>query len=109
MFDFLMTPEQLKFRDEARELACWVPREYILDMDADKIKYPKEFMQECGRRNLIGIRVPVEYGGRGGQWVDDIIAAEEICVNGYIFGCTWGVTGDVVAEALVHYGTEEQK
>ena len=109
MFYFLMTPEQLKFRDEARELACWVPREYILDMDADKIKYPKEFMQECGRRNLIGIRVPVEYGGRGGQWVDDIIAAEEICVNGYIFGCTWGVTGDVVAEALVHYGTEEQK
>ena len=109
MFDFLMTPEQLKLRDEVRELARWVPRQYILDMDADKIKYPKEFMQECGRRNLIGIRVPVEYGGRGGQWVDDIIAAEEICVNGYIFGCTWGVTGDVVAEALVHYGTEEQK
>jgi alkylation response protein AidB-like acyl-CoA dehydrogenase len=109
MFDFLMTPEQLKLRDEARELARWVPRQYILDMDADKIKYPKEFMQECGRRNLVGIRVPVEYGGRGGQWIDDIIAAEEICVNGYIFGCTWGVTGDVVAEALVHYGTEEQK
>ncbi len=109
MFDFLMTPEQLKLRDEVRELARWVPRQYILDMDEDKIKYPKEFMQECGRRNLIGIRVPVEYGGRGGQWVDDIIAAEEICVNGYIFGCTWGVTGDVVAEALVHFGTEEQK
>ena len=109
MFDFLMTPEQLKLRDEVRELARWVPREYILDMDADKIKYPQEFIQECGRRNLIGIRVPVEYGGRGGQWVDDIIAAEEICVNGYIFGCTWGVTGDVVTEALVHFGTEEQK
>lgn len=109
MFDFLMTPEQIKLRDEFREMAKWVPREYILDMDADKIKYPKEYMRECGRRNLIGVRVPVEYGGRGGQWVDDIIAAEEICVNGYIFGCTWGVTGDVVAEALVHFGTEEQK
>jgi alkylation response protein AidB-like acyl-CoA dehydrogenase len=105
----MMTPEQIKLRDEIREMAKWVPREYILEMDADRIKYPKEYMRECGRRNLIGIRVPTEYGGRGGQWVDDIIAAEEICVNGYIFGCTWGVTGDVVAEALVHYGTEEQK
>jgi len=109
MFDYLMSPEQLQLRDEAREMARWVPRQYILDMDADKIKYPKEYMQECGRRNLIGLRVPKEYGGRGLKWEDDIIVAEEICVNGYIFGCTWGVTGDVVTEALVHFGTEEQK
>lgn len=109
MFDFLMTEEQLKLRDEVRDLARSIPRQYILDMDADKIKYPREYMQECGRRNLLGIRVPKEYGGRGGQWVDDIIAAEEICVNGYMFGCTWGVSGDVVTEALVHFGNEEQK
>lgn len=104
-----MTPEQLQLRDEVREMARSVSREYILDMDADKIKYPKEYMRECGKRNLIGIRVPKKYGGRGGLWVDDIIAAEEICVNGYIFGCTWGVTGDVVADAIMHFGTEEQK
>jgi len=77
-----MTPEQLQLRDEVREMARSVSREYILDMDADKIKYPKEYMRECGKRNLIGIRVPKKYGGRGGLWVDDIIAAEEICVNG---------------------------
>ncbi len=109
MFDYLMTQQQLKLRDEARDLVKWIPREYILDMDADKIKYPKEFLAEAGRRNLIGIRVPIEYGGRGGQWQDDVIVAEEVCVPGYIFGCTWGVTGDVVTEALVHFGTEEQK
>jgi len=109
MFEFTMTAEQLKLRDEARDFARSIPREYILDMDADKIKYPKEFLQEAGRRNLIGLRVPQEYGGRGLKWEDDIIALEEICVNGYIFGCTYGVTGDVVTEALVHFGTEEQK
>lgn len=109
MFEFTMTPEQLKLRDEAREFARSIPREYILDMDADKIKYPKEYLQEAGRRNLIGLRVPKEFGGRGLMWEDDIIALEEICVNGYIFGCTYGVTGDVVTEALVNFGTEEQK
>ncbi len=109
MFEFLMTPEQIALRDEAREMAKSVSREYILDMDADKIKYPKEYLQECGKRNLIGLRVPKEYGGRGLGWEEDIIALEEICVNGYMFGCTYGVTGDVVPEAIVHFGTEEQK
>lgn len=109
MFQFVMTPEQIKLRDEVRGFAKSIPREYILDMDADKIKYPREYLQEAGRRNLIGLRVPKEYGGRGLQWEDDIIALEEICVNGYMFGCTYGVTGDVVPEALVHFGTEEQK
>ena len=45
MFDFLMTEEQLKLRDEVRDLARSIPRQYILDMDADKIKYPREYMQ----------------------------------------------------------------
>lgn len=109
MFDFLMSGEQLKLRDDVRDFIKTIDRQYILDMDTDKIKYPKEFLQECGKRNFIGIRVPKEYGGRGLSWDSDIIVAEEICVPGYIFGCTWGVTGDVVTEALVHFGTEEQK
>ena len=109
MFEFVMNPEQIALRDEARAMAKSVPREYILDMDADKIKYPKEFIQECAKRNLVGLRVPKAYGGRGLSWEDNIIALEELCVNGYIFGCTYGVTGDVVTEAIVHFGTEEQK
>ncbi|MGE5423173.1 MAG: acyl-CoA dehydrogenase family protein [Ignavibacteriales bacterium] len=109
MFDFLMTPEQLALRDEAREMAKWVPRDYILDMDADKIKFPKEFLQECGRRNLLGTRLPKQYGGRGLGWVEDTIVAEEICVPGYIFGCVWGVGADIVCEAITNFGSEEMK
>ena len=109
MFEFTMTPEQVKLRDEVREFARSVTREYILDMDADKIKYPKEYLREAGRRKLLGLRVPKEYGGRGLAWEETIIALEEVCVNGYIFGCTYGVTGDVVTEAIVKFGTEEQK
>lgn len=109
MFEFLMSPGQIKLRDEVRKFVQSIDRQYILDMDADKIKYPVEFLQEAGKRNLIGIRVPKEYGGRGEPWETDIMVAEEMCVPGYIFGCTWGVTGDVVTEAIVHFGTEEQK
>jgi len=42
MFDYLLSKEQLKIRDEAREFVKSIPRQTILDMDADKIKFPKE-------------------------------------------------------------------
>lgn len=109
MFEFLMTPEQKAYRDEVRDFAKSIDRQYLLDMDADKIKYPKEYLKEAARRNLIGIRVPKEYGGRGLKWEDEVISLEEIAVNGYIMACTYGVTGCLVPEAVMHFGTEEQK
>jgi len=65
MFEVLMTEEQKKLRDEVRDLVKSVPRQLILDMDADKINFPKEFLEEAGRRNLLGLRFPVKWGGRG--------------------------------------------
>ncbi len=107
MFDFIMTDEQLKLRDEARELTKWVPRDLILDMDAERIHFPHEYLKECGRRNLLGIRLPKKYGGRGLSWADDIIVAEEIGVASYSLACLWGVGADIVCEAVVKYGSEE--
>ena len=60
---------QKNIRDEARKLVKWVPRQMIIDMDADKIQFPKEFLQEAGRRNLLGCRYPQKWGGRGMDWV----------------------------------------
>jgi len=109
MFDFLMTEEQKKLRNEARDFTRWVPREMILDMDAEKIQFPHEYLKEAGRRNLLGIRLPAEYGGRGLGWVDDVIVAEEIGVASYSLACLWGVGADIVAEAVIEFGNEELK
>lgn len=109
MFDFLFTGEQLKLRDEARAFTRWVPRQMILDMDAEKINFPTEYLKEAGRRNLLGIRIPKELGGRGLGWVDDGIVAEEIGVASYSLACLWGVGADIVCEAVAKYGTDELK
>ncbi len=109
MYDFLMSPEQIALRDEVRDFVNSIDRQYLLDMDADEIKYPKEYLKEAARRNLIGLRVPKEYGGRGLKWADEVIELSELSVNGYILACTFGVTGSLVPEAIMHFGTEEQK
>ena len=109
MFDFMMTDEQLKLRDEARAFTKWVPKEMILDMDAEKIHFPHEYLKEAGRRNLLGIRLPKELGGRGLGWVDDGIVAEEVGVASYSLACLWGVGADIVCEAVAKFGTDELK
>lgn len=109
MFDFIMTQKQKELRDEAREFTRWVPREMILDMDAEKIQFPHEYLKEAGRRNLLGIRLPKNLGGRGLGWVDDSIVAEEIGVASYSLACLWGVGADIVCEAISLFGSEELK
>ncbi len=109
MFDFMMTGEQKRLRDEARAFTKWVPKQLILDMDAEKVQFPREYLQEAGRRNLLGIRLPREYGGRGLTWVDDAIVAEEIGVASYSLACLWGVGADIVCEAIIEFGCEELK
>ena len=109
MFDFMMTDEQKRLRDEARAFTKWVPKQLILDMDAEKVQFPREYLQEAGTRNLLGIRLPREYGGRGLTWVDDAIVAEEIGVASYSLACLWGVGADIVCEAVIEFGCEELK
>ena len=47
MFEHLLTKEQIKIRDEVREFVKEIPRDLILDMDADKIKFPREYLREA--------------------------------------------------------------
>ena len=109
MFDYMLTKEQLKIRDEARDLVKWVPRQMILDMDTDAIKFPKEFLREAGRRNLMGCRYPKKWGGREMDWVTTCMLMEEIGTLGYEFACVFGVGAELVCDAIIQHGTDEQR
>ena len=109
MYDFLLNDEQLKMRDEVRDLVRWVPREMILEMDRDRIRFPKEFLEEAGRRNLMGCRYPREWGGRDMDWATTCMVMEEVGTLGYIFACVFGVGAELVCDAIVLHGTDDQK
>ncbi len=109
MYDFLMNDETKKIRDEVRDLVKSIPRQMLIDMDNDKIQFPKEFLQEAGRRNLMGCRYPVEWGGRGLDWVSTGVVMEEVGVLGYIMACVFGVGAELVCDAIILHGTDEQK
>ncbi len=109
MFDFLLSEEQKQLRDEVRGLVRATPRQLILDMDADHVTFPRDFLREAGRRNLLGCRYPVHWGGRGMDWTTAAMVMEEVGALGYIFACVFGVGAELVCDAIMQHGTDEQR
>lgn len=109
MFDHLLSDKAKAFREEVRDLVKWVPRQMILDMDQDRIQFPKAFLKEAGRRNLMGCRYPRQWGGRDMDWVTTAMAMEEVGTLGYIFACIFGVGAELVCDAIIRHGSEDLK
>jgi len=98
----------LTVQREMRELAAWVPRQLLLDMDAEKAPFPREFLAEAGARRLLGLRFDPRWGGRGLPWTAEMVALEEIGVLGTALPCLWSLVS-IVGEAIHVFGTDEQK
>ena len=108
MFDVFVTDEQKVLLKETQDFVRWVPRQLIIDMDDDKIKFPTEFIREAGRRKLLAIRAPRQYGGRGLKWVDNFIIQGEVSKLGVPLACVFGLVS-LISDVLNDFGTDEQK
>ena len=108
MIEAMLNESQKRLRNEVREFVKAVPRQLILDMDADKVRYPRQFLEDAARRKLLGLRFSPEYGGRGLGWEDEIIALEEGGTLPLSLGCLYGLVS-ICGEAFQVFGSEEQK
>ena len=109
MSDYLLTPQQRALRDEARIFVReGVTRQLLLDMDAEKIHYPREYIEKLAARHLLGLRFPTDWGGRGLDWANEVLVLEEIGVLGASLACLFSLTS-IVGEAINCFGTGEQK
>ncbi len=109
MLDILLTDEQRKLRDEVRSFVREeVPRQLLLDMDADKVRYPRGYLDKLAARRLLGLRFPKELGGRGLNWSSEVLALEEIGVLGASLACLYSLP-TIVGEAINVFGTHAQK
>ena len=109
MFDEVITEEEKKIREEVRAFVRdKVDRDLIIAMDSKEKEYPYEFIKAAAKENLLGLRFPKEYGGRGLGWVSEMLAIEEIGLLGIALGCAYSLPS-IVGEGIVKFGTEQQK
>ncbi|MDO9123351.1 MAG: acyl-CoA dehydrogenase family protein [Deltaproteobacteria bacterium] len=109
MFEILLTQEERRLKQEVRRFVKEkVPSSLIRAMDADEVRYPKEYMESLASENLLGLRFSKEWGGRGLHWTGEVAALEEIGVLGSGMSCLYSLVS-IVGEAIHHFGTPEQK
>ena len=109
MFDFLLNEEEKALQNEVRDFVKNdVPSQMVRDMDLSIIETGRPFVEMAGKKNLLGLRFPKQYGGRGMNWVADVAAIEEVGVLGNSITCAY-VMPCIVGEALNIFGTSDQK
>jgi len=68
----------------------------------------REFWREAGAAGLLGVSVPTEYGGHGGDFRHDIVVIDQQAKHG-VDGFGASLHNTIILPYLVRYGTEEQK
>jgi butyryl-CoA dehydrogenase/short/branched chain acyl-CoA dehydrogenase len=99
--------EQL-FRDNIRQFAEERVRPLVKEMDEKQVM-DSGLIQELFQLGVMGIEIPAEYGGGGGTFFEAILAVEEISKVDPSVGVLVDVQNTLVINALLRWGTEEQK
>jgi alkylation response protein AidB-like acyl-CoA dehydrogenase len=72
-------------------------------------EYPTELGRKIAAAGLSGIGIPEEFGGQGGDIIDQVIVCEELSRSLAGLAWMWGIPVWSGAKAVIHYGTEAQR
>ncbi len=102
----IFTEDHHAFRDTVRKVLADVIEPRLDDHEREGI-VEREAWEKVGAAGLLCPQVPEAYGGPGLDFSFNAIVAEELAYMGSAAGFT--LQSDIVADYLVHYGSEEQK
>jgi alkylation response protein AidB-like acyl-CoA dehydrogenase len=103
-----LTEDEQLFRDNIRQFAEERVRPHVKEMDEKQVMDPA-LIQELFQLGVMAIEIPEQYGGGGGTFFESIIAVEEISKVDPSVGVLVDVQNTLVINALLRWGTEEQK
>src|SRR6266705_2663418 len=100
--------DEILFRDNIRQFAEDKVRPLVKEMD-EKGVFDHDLIQQFFQLGLMGIEIPEQYGGGGGKFFEAILAVEEMSRVDASAGVVVDVQNTLVNNALLRWGTEEQK
>ena len=71
--------------------------------------FRKDLLNKLFRSGLMGIEIPEEFGGQGGSFFQSVLAVEELAAVDPSASVIVDVQNTLVNNALIRWGTEEQK
>lgn len=106
--NFDLTGEQKRWRDLAHDYAQSEIRPCAAQLDHEQ-KFPYDIVVEMARLGFMGLTLPEEYGGSGGDFVAYNLALEEISRADTSVGITMEAHVSLGCSPFVAFGTPEQK
>ena len=106
--NFDLTSEQRRWRDLARDFAQGEIRPHAEQLDREQ-KFPYDIVAKMADLGLMGLTLPEEYGGSGGDFVAYNLALEEICRADTSVGITMEAHISLGCAPIAAYGTSDQK
>ena len=103
-----LSEDEQMFRSSVREFAEGELRPRVEAMD-EHAKLDPDLIKQCFDLSLMGIETPEEYGGVGATFFTAILAVEELSRVDASVGVLVDVQNTLVNNALIRYGSEEQK
>lgn len=106
--DLDLTPQQESIRQAAERFAREriTPRADAIDEHGE---FPIDLIEEAGRLGLMGLIVPQEWGGAGGDYVSYALALEAIARASATVAVILSVNNSLVTEPIVRFGSRAQK
>jgi alkylation response protein AidB-like acyl-CoA dehydrogenase len=105
---FIFTEEHEALRASIRS---FVDREIVPHVQEwEETLWPRSVLERLGAAGFLGLSVPEEYGGQGGDYFANLVLAEEIArggSGGLLMGLS--VHTDMVMPPILEFGTEDQK
>jgi short-chain 2-methylacyl-CoA dehydrogenase len=106
--NFDLTPEQELIRDMVRQFALDRVAPVAAELDREH-RFPYELVAELGELGLMGLPIPEEYGGAGGDTLSYAIAVEELTRRDSSVAITLAAHTSLGTMPILLFGSEEQK
>jgi len=106
--DFDLTPEQELVRETVRSFARDRVAPIAAELDV-AARFPYELVAELGELGLMGLPIPEEYGGGGGDTLSYAIAIEELTRIDSSVAITVAAHTSLGTMPILLYGSAEQK
>src|SRR5215211_4633721 len=106
--NFDPSDEQRRWRDLARDFAQGEVRPRAAELDREQ-KFPYDIVANMASLGLLGLTLPEEYGGSGGDFVAYNLALEEISRADTSVGVTMEAHISLGCAPIAAYGTQAQK
>ena len=105
---FALNDEQLMIQAMVREFARKVLAVTAAERDRTKA-FPAENLKKMGELGLLGMMVPMAYGGEGADTISYVAALAEVAYACAATAVVMSVHNSIVCESILRFGTEDQK